>query len=208
MHRLKNTNRQFHFLFPGLMLIFLLLSGALAGQETQDAQKDKEAKKLDQVKAFFNNQEHSATKAIVYSALIPGWGQAYNKKYWKIPIVYTGIAGAAYFIKTNSDDYKLYKSDYLLLVEDPEAQTVSEITSLQQLKGGIDQSRRNRDLSIIALFAWYGLGLIDANVDGHFFNYDIDDDLSMWIDPWIKPWLSGPGEIQQGMGVSVNFSFR
>jgi len=90
-----------------------------------------------------------------------------------------------------------------LLEADPGATTVSGLSkSLIRLR--IDSYRRNRDLSIIGLFAWYGLGLIDANVDGHFFNYDIDEDLTMSINPW----LSDQVGLQQALGVSLNFRWR
>jgi len=161
------------------------------------------SKKIDKVKAFFRDDYHSPTKAIVYSAILPGWGQAYNRKYWKIPIVYAGFAGVGYFIKTNNDYYKLYKNDYLLLKDDPNAQTVSGYDQ-RTLKIYIDQYRRSRDLSIIALVGWYGLVLIDANVDGHFFNYDVDEDLSLEL----QPWFGNPSKKEQGIGLTLNFKLR
>ncbi len=159
--------------------------------------------KFDKVKSFFSNQQHSPTKAMIYSAIIPGWGQAYNRKYWKIPIVYAGIGVAGYFIKTNHDQYILHKNDYLLLVDDPNASTVSGL-SKEKIRIRIDQFRRYRDLSFIGLIAWYGLGLIDANVDGYFFNYDINEDLSLLLQPRIFE----TGGMDQGVGISLNFRWR
>ena len=194
LFRFYLINRNTHLLFLGTVLVCLFFSSTGQAQEV---------KKIDKVKAFFNNETHSAAKATVYSAIIPGWGQAYNRKYWKLPIVYAGFGTVGYFVKFNHDQYKLYKNDFFLLKDDPNAETVSGKTE-QEIRINIDGFRRNRDLSIIGLFAWYGLVLIDANVDGHFFNYDVDEDLTMGIEPWLGGWE----EMNRGVGVSLNFRWK
>lgn len=191
-HRCKPGSRFALLLLSGIVITCLFANGQLIAQEV---------KKVDKVKAFFSDETHSASKATIYSAILPGWGQAYNRKYWKIPIVYAGFAGVGYFIKTNNDSYKLYKSDYLLLKNDPNAQTVTGLDQ-RSLRINIDTYRRTRDLSIIGLVAWYGLVMIDANVDGHFFNYDIDEDLSMELQPWIN------SEVVTGHGVGISLNFK
>lgn len=193
-NRIRNI-RLSSLLVTGLILSFLLLSPSVKAQDTTRFQK---------VKNFFMEESHSPTKAVVYSAILPGWGQAYNRKYWKIPIVYAGFGAVGYFIKTNSDAYKMYKSDYLLLEEDSDAQTASGITNQGTLKINITNSRRTRDLSIIGLIGWYGLVMIDANVDGHFFNYDVDEDLSLNLGPW----FGEPGTMNNGIGLSLNLSLK
>jgi len=182
------------FLLAG-SLVFCLLSPMPSSAQV--------SKRIDKVKAFFKDEYHSPTKAIVYSAILPGWGQAYNRKYWKLPIVYAGFAGVGYFIKVNSDYYNLFKSDYLLLKDDPNAQTESGFDQ-RTLKIYIDQYRRSRDLSIIALIGWYGLVMIDANVDAHFFNYDVDEDLSLKFEPWI----GNPARAEQGIGITLNLILK
>ncbi len=194
LSRFLSKNRRIYILFTGLILTCMLFSSQVKAQET---------KKIDKIKAFFSEKGHSAKKATVYSAILPGWGQAYNRKYWKIPIVYAGFAGVGYFIKTNHDQYKLYKSYYQLMKDDPDYQPVENKT-IQQIRIDIDDFRRNRDLSIIGMAAWYGLGLIDANVDGHFFNYDVSEDLSLSL----KPRVFSAGGIEQGLGVSINLRWR
>jgi hypothetical protein len=186
--------RRLHILSTGLVLVFLFLIGTVNAQDQNINEGEK---------GFFSHNPHSAKKAMIYSAILPGLGQAYNKKYWKIPIVYAGLGVAGYFIKTYHDYYLLYKSDYLLLEEDKDAITETGL-SQAQLKVLIDDSRRLRDLSIIGMFVWYGLGIIDANVDGHFYNYDINEDLSLQIDPW----LTEAGAMNQGVGVSINLRWR
>lgn len=192
--RFFKQNRKSYLIFTGMAILFLLFSGTANAQEV---------KRLDKVKAFFKDEYHSPTKAIVYSAIIPGWGQAYNRKYWKIPIVYVGFGAVGYFVKTNHDNYKLYKEYYQIMTDDPMAVPVVN-KNIQQIRVDIDSFRRTRDLSFLGMFLWYGLNLIDANIDGHFYNYDVDDDLSMGL----KPWISGYTEMNHGVGITLNLRWK
>jgi hypothetical protein len=143
--------------------------------------------------------EHSPRKAAMYSAILPGLGQAYNRKWWKIPIVYGGFASLGYFIKWNNGEYNTAKIAYKDLTDDdPATDSFMDLKQIQyydldspsdvaNLKKGLTSSqdyyRRNRDLLIIVTIAFYGLNIIDASVDGHFFNFDISDDLTMKVKP-------------------------
>jgi hypothetical protein len=145
------------------------------------------------------NPIHSPKKAALYSTILPGLGQIYNRKYWKIPIVYGGFATLGYFIKWNNKEYATAKNAYKDLTDnDPETQSYMNLKEIvyykldnpndvANLKTGLTSSqdyyRRNRDLLIIITFAFYGLNIIDASVDGHFFNFDISDDLTMKVRP-------------------------
>lgn len=142
---------------------------------------------------------HSPHKAAVYSAILPGLGQAYNKKYWKIPLVYGGFAAFGYFIKYNHDIYQTSKLAYNHLTDgDPNTDSYMKLkdivhfnlenpTDVENLKRGLirqqDYFRRNRDLLVILTVAFYGLNIIDASVDAHFFNWDISDDLTLNLKP-------------------------
>ncbi len=148
-----------------------------------------------------NEITHSPKKATIYSAILPGLGQAYNKKYWKIPIVYLGFGALAYFIDWNNDSYQLYKSGYLDLTDDDETTTsymkiegidrfdLTNSTELAQVKDALiksqDYYRRNRDFLIISTAAFYALNIIDASVDAHFYNLDLTDDLTFNWQPSI-----------------------
>lgn len=138
---------------------------------------------------------HSPHKATIYSAILPGLGQAYNKKYWKIPLIYVGFGTIGYFIKWNNDYYQISKNAYLDLTDDnPDTKSyenldsfkyfdLSNPTSKANFKDGLDKQqqyfRRNRDLLVISMFAFYGLQIIDASVDAHLFNFDMSDDLTL-----------------------------
>ena len=142
---------------------------------------------------------HSPRKAALYSAMLPGLGQAYNKKYWKIPLVYGGFATIGYFIGWNNTNYRTSKNAYSDLTDDDpnttsymklkyiEYYNLENPSEVENLKRGLvrrqDYFRRNRDLLVILTAAFYGLNIIDASVDAHFFNWDISDDLTMNLKP-------------------------
>lgn len=138
---------------------------------------------------------HSPQKAAIYSAILPGLGQAYNKKYWKMPIIYAGFGYFAYTITWNNKKLHQNRQAYIDLTDDdPTTNSFKDLewtriynldnpSSVQNLQEGLikrqDFYRRNRDLNIIFTAVFYALNIIDANVDAHFFNFDISDDLSM-----------------------------
>lgn len=142
---------------------------------------------------------HSPKKAAIYSAVLPGLGQAYNRKYWKIPLIYGGFAAFGYFIDWNNDNYRISKNAYLDLTDKDENTNsfmnlkyieyydLNNPTMVERLKDGLikrqDYYRRNRDLLVILTVAFYGLNIIDASVDAHFFDWDISDDLTMNLKP-------------------------
>ncbi len=138
---------------------------------------------------------HSPTKASIYSAILPGAGQAYNQKYWKIPIIYAGFAGLGYLAKINNDDYKIYKDAYRLRL-DGDVNTVDGyvgVYSDQDLATLKNYYRRNRDLSLIGMSVLYILNILDASVDAHLFFFNVNDDLSLHIQPGYKNgYMAGP----------------
>lgn len=130
---------------------------------------------------------HSPVKATLLSTALPGAGQFYNKKYWKIPVLYGAFAGLGYLIKFNNDRYQTYKDAYIVRI-DGDASTVDEFQnqfSEGDLKTLKDFYRRNRDLSIIFAGLVYVLNIVDASVDAHLFYFDVSDDLSLNIRPEI-----------------------
>mgnify|MGYP000910294136 CR=1 FL=1 len=163
-------------------------------------------------------EPHSPKKAAMYSAIIPGWGQAYNKKYWKIPIVYAGFGTIGYFIGWNNRYYNTYKDAYSDLTDDdPNTDSYNDIeasqyydltnpTDFNNLRTGLNKQqeyyRRNRDLLIISIIGFYGLNIIDASVDAHFFEFDISEDLTMNWQPTVQPYRK---ELVYGVNFTFNF---
>ena len=136
-------------------------------------------------------KKHEPKKATLYSAILPGLGQAYNKKYWKVPIVYAGIGTIGYVISMNSDGYRSYRLayDYKTGINTDVSSEIISIANRYSNENLIrirDSYRRNVELSWIVMALWYGINIIDATVDAHFFEYDIGDDLSLMIEPTIQ----------------------
>ncbi|WP_452223169.1 DUF5683 domain-containing protein [Lacinutrix chionoecetis] len=118
------------------------------------------------------------TKAAFYSAVLPGLGQAYNKKYWKIPLVYAALGTGIYFYVDNNKQYNRVRDAYkrrLAGFEDDEFQGRLTIEGLQEAQKSF---RRNKELSLLITAGLYALNIIDANVDAHLLQYNVDDNLS------------------------------
>ncbi len=133
---------------------------------------------------------HSPRKATLYSTILPGLGQAYNKKYWKIPIVYGGFGAMAYFFTSNNAKYNKFKKA-LILRSDGDETTVdayaTQYPNQQSLIDYKDYYRRNRDLSVIGFALFYILNIVDANVDANLYYFDVSDDLSLQWNPAVIP---------------------
>jgi hypothetical protein len=121
------------------------------------------------------------SKAAFYSAILPGLGQAYNKRYWKIPIVYGAIGTSLYFYIDNSKKYHSYRDAYkrrLAGHNDDQYQYLddSRLISAQRFY------QRNRDLSLLVSIGFYILNIVDANVDAHLIQFNVSDKLSLQPD--------------------------
>ena len=144
---------------------------------------------------------HSPRKATIRSAILPGWGQAYNKKYWKIPVVYAGIGTCVYFIDWNHQNVKKYK-EAVIALQDDDPLTVNTTGEPDELMDDfLDLHRRWRDLSYMSLGAVYILNIIDANVDAHLFHFDVNEDLSA---SW-SPGLTRTDGVYGGITLRLTF---
>ena len=126
-------------------------------------------------------KEKSPKKAAIYSAVIPGAGQIYTKKYWKVPIIYGGLVTSAYFINDNNNQYNEYRNAALVSYETGEDQLGYTYSELIILK---DHYKRNREISYFSFVGVYILNIIDASVNAHLFNFDVSDDISLNIRPY------------------------
>ena len=138
-------------------------------------------------------------KAVWYAALVPGGGQIYNRKYWKLPIIYGGYLGLTYAVSWNQRYYKGYSNAYRDLVENSpnksyldyvrpgfDLENSSNRTWLESaLKRKKDAFRRQRDLSVICMVGLYLLSMVDAYVDASLYHFDISPDISMKVQPTI-----------------------
>jgi hypothetical protein len=207
----------------GFTIFFTILTGNLAVKAQQiDISNDS----LQVATPIPKVEQRSPKKASIYAALFPGLGQIYNKKYWKLPIVYGGYAGLAYILGWNNNQYKDYFQGYRIiaqytsaasmkpeervfldkLIKNPSisldnATTFTYIAT--QLKSGKDYYRRNRDLTIIGIAVLHVLSIIDASVDANLFDFDISDDLSMRIEP-MSGYL-GNQNMLMGFNIAIKF---
>jgi hypothetical protein len=129
----------------------------------------------------------SPRKAALLSTALPGLGQAYNHKYWKIPIIYAGFGVAVWYLQDNLSNIRLYKDAFIALNDDDPTTVNTTGFSPQQLEQLIDTYTQWRDLSIIAMAAIYILNIVDASVDAHLFYFDVSEDISMNIKPFWTP---------------------
>ena len=155
-------------------------------------------------------QLHSPRKAAIRSAIIPGWGQAYNKKYWKIPIVYgaLGTSGGIFFY--NITWYRRFRDAYRIVYPKDSARYDEVHRRLQSyvrfeddegLRYNRDEFRRNVDYSILAFVVLWGLNVVDATVDAHLKTFDVSPDLGLRIVP-------GYSELAKTNGISLVLSFK
>lgn len=129
--------------------------------------------------------KHSPRKAAIYSAVLPGLGQAYNKKYWKIPVIYAAAGGLTYGVIFWQQTYMDYRKAYRIRMD-------NDPTTIDKYQGALNDasllsytqvSHRYRDLTIFGTTVLYLLNIIDASVDAHLFTFDVSDDLSLKIQP-------------------------
>jgi Family of unknown function (DUF5683) len=152
-------------------------------------------------------KQHSPTKATIMSACLPGLGQVYNKKYWKVPIIYAGLGVLTYFIVTNSKEYSTYKSAYIASVNNDTTGPYQDLIKkypAQDLLSASEYYRRNLEISWLLTGVWYILNIVDAAVDANLFTYNISKDLSLKVDPVII----GPGmsrNFTSGIRLSLRF---
>lgn len=144
------------------------------------AQKDSLILQKDTLSSIKTNKKHTPLRACLYSAALPGAGQVYNRKAWKVPIVWAALGGVGYLLIDNNKNYKIYRKAYLYRVDsDPTTKDDFPNRTQSELKLYRDQYLRLRDYSILGFTFVYFLNIVDAFVDSHFFNFDISDDLSM-----------------------------
>ncbi len=122
-------------------------------------------------------------KAALYSAAIPGLGQIYTEKYWKVPIIYAGLITAGYYIKENYNLYNTYKSTYINRLEGNITDEYINLYSNDQLVTLTEYYKRNTEVSVLFFTLTYILNILDASVSAHLFEYNISEKLSIDIRP-------------------------
>lgn len=193
-----------------LILFFSALSCCISAQDKDSSsliirengnivpvKTDSVAPEKDSVKTR-KKHEIIPRKATIRSAILPGWGQIYNRSYWKLPLVYGALGTTAYVFTDNIKTYRLYRDAYRLLADTIPSNDVLvpdelKIYSAQSIKNGRDEFRRYIDYSVLFFLLFWGLNVVDATVDAHLKSFDVSEDLSFQIKPGYSPMANTTG---------------
>ncbi|WP_435413537.1 DUF5683 domain-containing protein [Psychroserpens mesophilus] len=194
-------NKQLYII--GLLLLFGCVSYAQSTKDNDSLKVDTDLMVVSDTIQRKPINILAPSKAAFYSAVLPGLGQAYNKKYWKIPIVYAAIGTGIYFYVTNDKEYDRYRDEYKRRLagnsaasgEFPQVSNDGLINAQQTLK-------RQKELSLLITIGLYALNIVDANVDAHLLQYNVDENLA------IKPHFQyNRMENSSDLGLTLNFKF-
>jgi len=163
----------------GLLLFVFVFSVSGYSQTTKITNTT--AEKAKKEKPDYSLIPKNPRKATILSAILPGAGQVYNGKIWKVPILYAGFMTDIYFINFNNKRYETFREALFAF----DAGESNQFPSLNRnsLVRNVDYWRQNRDMTILLLVGIYALNLVDANVDAHLSGFDISDDLALKIEP-------------------------
>jgi len=203
------TSRLFQFIIGITFLLFFTshVSAQVKDSSLVTLSKDSLLKDTSSIVKINVKKIHSPKKAALLSAVLPGAGQVYNKKYWKLPIIYAGAAGLVYSLQFNQSRYVKYRDAYKYRIDD-DATTVDDyvgIYSDDNLNTLQQYYHRYRDLTVIGFAALYALNIIDASVDAHLFTFNVSDDLSLNVQPTL---INTIGFYKYTTGINVSMSFR
>ncbi|MCC5917145.1 MAG: hypothetical protein JJU02_07435 [Cryomorphaceae bacterium] len=150
---------------------------------------------------------HSPQKAVYLSMVIPGAGQVYNRKYWKVIPVYGALISTIYFARDNHLQYRQYAEAFSIITneKDERPDPFNGQFSPEQLITLQNTYLQDRDFMIILAVVSYSLQLVDAYVDAHLFHYDISDDLTLRWEPTINAGLMGFSSPSAGLRLSLTF---
>jgi len=199
------------FIIASLFALFFCFS-TIAQEKKTKKQKHKKEVVID---TLVNINEPinplSPAKAAFYSAVLPGLGQAYNKQYWKIPIVYAALGTGIYFYVNNAKEYNRYRDAYKsrlagfkndeFYTTDSEGNPVERVTT-EGLERAQKFYRKNKEMSLLAIVGIYALNIIEANVSSHLMQFNVDENLS--LTPHYK---INEIDATSNLGLTLNFKF-
>lgn len=195
--------------FTFIFLSVLFICPQLWGQKTiaaDSAQRPADTKKERNTNIFSkadSTKAYSPRIATYRSAILPGWGQATNKKYWKIPVVYAALGTTAYIFFRNVKQFNQAKKAYTNSIDgDPSNDHLipqpyyTVRNQPDRIKTFRNQVRQNVDYTVLFFIAFWGLNVVDATVDAHLKTFDVSDDLSLQIKP-------GYSQLANTNGISI-----
>jgi hypothetical protein len=192
--------------FPPKIRILLLLGWLLIGNNSI-------AQTVEKVEGVAiapdSTPVHSPKKAALMSAALPGLGQVYNRKYWKVPLDYAMAGGLVYWAITSRSKYLLNRESYRSRVDTAYSGIDHFPTeSNASLREEMERTQKNMELAIILTGVVYIAQIVDAAVDAHLRYFDVSDNLSMRIKPSLIPIAQSSGRFGTFTGISIQFSLR
>lgn len=194
-----------------MYIFFLILATPLLAQVSDSLQVKKEERPIVINDSLYSDVEYdplAPSRAAFYSAVVPGLGQIYNKRYWKVPIIYAGMASGIYFYQKNDKDYNRFRNAYkrrLAGYKDDEFYGTGPepMISNDRLINAQRTSQKNKSVSIMVTVAFYLLNIVDANVDAHLKQYEVSEDLSL------QPSFDfNPINYQPQYGMTLTYRFK
>jgi len=190
------------------IVLFLFCFSGFSQEEGSKKEKKDERIFVAQDTITTNYDPLAPSRAAFYSAVLPGLGQAYNKKYWKIPVIYAGMGAGIYFYIDNNNEYNRFRDAFkrrLAGFTDDEffGDGETALVSNDRLIDAQKTAKKNRDVSLIVTIAFYLINIIDANVDAHLRQYNVNRNLSF------QPKLDfNPVSSQTQYNLSFTYSFN
>jgi len=189
------------FCKPILFIFFIWITGTLCAQKKEDTVVIKKTDSTVPVKrqrinilSVDKSKPYTPKIAIVRSAILPGWGQATNKKYWKMPLVYGALGVTGYIFFRNIRQYNDASAAYKNAIDGDTANNYlipepyhSVLDAPDRIKSFRNEVRQNVDYSVLFFLAFWGLNVIDAAVDAHLKTFDVSDDLSLQFKAGYSP---------------------
>ena len=192
-------------LLPVLLLLLLTIQlsaqDSLSVENTGLIENPEEAKDLEKEQDYKPYNALAPAKAAFYSAILPGLGQIYNGRIWKVPLVYAGIGIPIYFYIDNDRQYDRYRTAYKQRLAGREDEFAGRISD-QGLRSAQELYQRNKEISILVAIGFYALNIIDANVDAHLQQFNVSEDLSLKPNYNLDKFTG-----KSNYGFSLNFKF-
>ena len=184
---------------PQIIIFFIGLLATLLFYSTISFSQDSTTVTIDSVKLSVHHTfQPNPKKAGMYSAIVPGLGQLYDRQYWKIPVIYSGFAVAGYFFINNLNNYESYRIAYIGRINNPYPTDkyvgLYTTAQLQQLQNDYN---KYLDLTVMISVIGYSMQIIDAITSAHLKNFDMSRDISVKFRPVISP---------NGIGIGVAFT--
>ncbi|WP_317194402.1 DUF5683 domain-containing protein [Aureivirga sp. CE67] len=189
-----------------LYFLFMFFIGTTISSYAQKEIEEVVVDKENIVKTSSEYKPLAPARAAFYSAIVPGLGQAYNKKYWKVPIVYAALGTTIYLYADNSKSYRRYREAYKLRIAGKKDEFTdangNELLSLATLEQGQKTFKKNRDLALLGTIGIYLIQVVEASINAHLLQFDTSRNLS------IKPSLQfDQNNYSPVVGASFNLKF-